>query len=60
MRLFDLEHFFGAPILLEEMTDRQIMNVQIWVFGRHFLKIEQREADTLRKTTGNIFANVKI
>lgn len=33
MQLFELELYFGTLFLLEGMTDRQIMDIQIQVFG---------------------------
>jgi hypothetical protein len=32
--------FNPAPFSLERTTDRQIMVIQTWLFGRHFLKKE--------------------
>ena len=33
VQLFELELYFGTLFLLGGMTDRQIMHIQIWVFG---------------------------
>lgn len=35
--------------LFEEMIDRQMIVIQTWVFGRHFLENEKREDCHLKK-----------
>lgn len=46
--------FHGIPFLFDKSTDRQIIAIYNWVFGRHFLTNEEREPSTSRKTTNAI------
>lgn len=43
--------FHGIPFLFDKPTDRQIIAIHNWVFGRHFLTNEERESFISRKTT---------
>lgn len=45
----------GTPFLFEITTEQLAMIIQIQVFDRHFLKNEQSEPITSRKTTDSIY-----
>lgn len=52
----ELAAFFSheAPHSLERMTDRQMMVIWSWIFGRHFLENELSDPVTSRKATDGI------